>query len=395
MLLGVVVSLSAIAVVAVGAVGGFTASTATTKSATTVSGSSHLVGRWVVPRDETTAPVVPTPGGATNGIGSFNAISCPTSSKCVAVGGDGALNGVASTSVDGGAAWTQGAMDENEPELNAVDCESALDCVAVGDGAAVISTDGGETWSPSTVPTSNTTLLGVTCPSAAICVSVGVTPSSNGPFGGELLLSTDSGNTWSVPTLPNSFGALGSVDCPTAAFCVAVGSSIIVSTDGGKTWTRRTVAGGSGVLRSVSCLSVSKCVAVGANPTIAQELSASAYEDVTTDGGVLWSSVAMPSGSGTTNVISCSSVACVAAGSALNGTPAQVFTTTSGSNWAVDSSLANTATAFSSLSCYSATNCVFLGQDGTTPISVSTVSGAPTSTTPVASQVRVQKDVAR
>jgi hypothetical protein len=88
-------------------------------------------GAWVVPQGEANAPVVAVAGGAAIGSGSFNAVSCPTATECVAVGGDGNLNGVASTSTDGGSSWTQGILEQNLPDLNAIDCASASDCVAV------------------------------------------------------------------------------------------------------------------------------------------------------------------------------------------------------------------------------------------------------------------------
>lgn len=385
-----------LATAAVGASGGFTGpktSTITLRAATTPSTATHLLGQWVTPHDQTGAPTVPTAGGAIQGLGSFNGVSCPTSSDCIAVGGDGDLNGVVATSQDQGGAWTQGVLDENTPELNAVDCASVSICVAVGQGATVRSSDGGTTWTTSTIPTSNTTLISVSCPSASTCVSVGVSPSQNGPFAGQLLLSSDGGVTWSVPSLPNDIGALGSVDCPTSTFCVAVGASIVVSNDGGKTWALSTVSGGTGVLRSVSCESASTCVAVGGNPAVSEVANVSGYEVVTTDGGKDWVPASMPAGSGTVNTISCSSSACVAVGSAHGSSALQVLTTTAGSTWTSNTSFSTAGTAFSGLSCYASTNCVFVGLNGNQPVSVSTTGGS--TPIPVAAQVRTQKDEVR
>ena len=390
---GAIVVLASVSVAAVGSSGGFSGPTSSTKVEHTVpTGADHLLGRWITPRDESGAPIVATSGGAFDGLGSFNGVSCPTSNECGAVGGDGDLNAVASTSQDDGGTWTQGVLDQNEPELNAVDCESASICVAVGQGATVQSSDGGKTWTSSSIPTANTTLLGVSCPSSATCVSVGVSPSQNGPFSGQLLLSSDGGIAWSVPILPTNFWALGSVDCPTSSFCVAVGASIVVSNDGGKTWAARTVSGGTGVLRSVSCESATTCVAVGGNPAVSQGPGATGYEVVTTDGGARWEPTSMPSGSGTVNTVSCSSTACVAVGSAEDGYALRVLTTTSASTWSPDSSFGSPATAFSALSCYSSTSCVFVGQDGNQSVSVSTVGGVAVPVTP---QVRTQKDQVR
>lgn len=395
---GAIIIMASVSVAALGARGGSSSLGTSAKTSHTTNaptGTAHLVGRWIVPHDESGAPVVPTSGGAVEGLGSFNGVSCPTSSECVAVGGDGELNAVVSTSQDGGSTWTQGIIEQNEPELNAVDCESVSNCVAVGSGATVRTSDGGETWTSSSIPAVDTTLLGVTCPSTTMCVSVGVSPSQNGPYTGQLLLSSDGGITWSVPSLPATVGALGSVDCPTSSFCVAVGASILVSNDGGETWTESTVNGGTGVLRSVSCESATICVAIGGNPAVSQVADVMAYGIVTTDGGAQWETTSMPASTGTVNTVSCSGTACVAVGSAQGNSPVQVLTTTSGSTWTPDSSFGSPGTAFSGLSCYSSTSCVFVGQNGTQPVTVSTTGGVPVSSDPVTPQVRTQKDEVR
>jgi photosystem II stability/assembly factor-like uncharacterized protein len=392
---GAIVVVASVSVAAVGATGGFSSphgSVSGGRVVTERNSAAHVVGQWVTPHDQSGAPIVPSSGGAVLGLAGFNGVSCPTSSQCVAVGGDADLNGVVATSRNQGVAWTQGVLDKNEPELNAVDCENASNCVAVGQGATVHSSDGGQTWTSSTIPSANTTLLGVSCPSSTTCVSVGVSPSANGPFAGQLLLSSDGGVTWSAPSLPVNLGALGSVDCPTSSFCVAVGASIVVSDDGGKTWALSTVNGGTGVLRSVSCESATTCVAVGGNPAISQVSDAAAYEVVTTDGGQAWTPSSMPSGSGTVNTISCSTTACVAVGSAHKGASLQVLSTTAGATWVPNTSLSSVATAFSALSCYSSTNCVFVGQNGNQAVSVSTAGGVPV---PVGPQVRTPKDEVR
>ena len=357
---GLVASIATISVAAVDHSG---------KSSTTTGPSAPLptptsTTRWLVPHGETRAPVVPSSGGAAPGDGSFNAVSCPSATTCVAVGGDGGLNGVASTSKNAGSSWTQGTMEANEPELNAVDCSSVALCVAVGNGATVRSTDGGTTWSSHSIPTTNTSLLGVSCPSATLCVSVGVSPNANGPYIGQLLVSSDGGTSWTAPVLPDGVGALGSVDCPSVTFCVAVGASVLVSVDGGKTWTIRTVKGGTDALRSVSCSSATRCLAIGGNPAVAQDPGAAAFEVVTINGGATWSSFIMPAGSATLDVVACSSGAnCQAAGSSLSGGAAPVLITSDGgASWSSPTSPFSSASAISAVSCSSSTTCVFVGR---------------------------------
>ncbi len=154
--------------------------------------------RWTVPHDQVSAPVAPSGGGSG---GSLLGVSCVNAKVCVAVGSDGA-NGVAATTNDGGATWTQGALDANEPVLDAVDCFSTSQCVAVGQGASATSSDGGATWTSSSLPTKNTTLLGVDCPTSSLCVSAGISPGNDGPYAGQLLVSSDGGATWTVPQRP-------------------------------------------------------------------------------------------------------------------------------------------------------------------------------------------------
>lgn len=384
-----VLGVAALSVVTVGAVSGHNQPIAQRPS------PGRSVVTWVVPHDQGVAPVVPLSGGAASGLGSFNAISCPSATECVAVGADAKLGGVASTSNDGGSTWVQEKLDANEPQLDAVACFNVANCVAVGAGATVRTSDGGKTWSSSSIPTGNTTLLGVSCPNVTSCVAVGVSPGVDGPYVGQLLVSTDGGTTWSAPKLPVSPGALGSVDCPSSTFCVAVGASIVVSTDGGATWSTRTVNGGFGPLRSVACETKTTCVAVGANPGVVQDPTAAAFGVMTNDGGATWGSVSLPSGSGMLDVISCSSTTCVAVGSALNGAPATFLSSSTGATWTANQTLATSVSAVSALSCTSGTSCVYVGQNGKNPVSVPTLNGVATGTTPVSALVRHQKDVTR
>ena len=120
--------------------------------------------------------------------------------------------------------------------------------------------------------------------------------------------------------------------------------------------------------------------------------SAAAFEVVTSDGGEQWVPSSMPTGSGTVNTVSCSTTACVAVGSAHGGAALPVLSTTSGSSWTPDTALSASGSAFSGLSCYASTNCVFVGLNGNQPVSVSTGGGNPV---PVTAQVRAQKDEVR
>ena len=116
------------------------------------------------------APAVPTPGGASIGVGGFDAVTCPTATLCVAVGANANKSGVVATSSDGGLMWSSHSIPSGAPELDAVACANTEDCVAVGSDAALSTTDGGESWSTQALPSADSTLLGVTCTSTLLCV---------------------------------------------------------------------------------------------------------------------------------------------------------------------------------------------------------------------------------
>jgi photosystem II stability/assembly factor-like uncharacterized protein len=346
---------------------------------------SPSAGAWTVPANETDAPIVSTPGGASVSDGNFNAVSCQTANNCVAVGGDNNLVGVIATSTDGGSSWSQSSVASGEPELNAVTCSSSTTCVAVGNGAAVTSSDGGTTWTTNAIPTLNTTLLGVSCPSSTTCVSVGVSPGNDGPYDGQLLYSSDGGSTWTMPTLPNNVGALGSVDCPSATFCVAVGAQILVSNDGGQTWTAQFVDGGTGILRSVSCSSSTDCVAIGANPLGATDAQTAAFGIVTTDAGASWNPITMPSSSWSVDAISCANgLDCTIGGLSINSSTAPAWASTDGGQTWSSVSLPPEVSTIGAVSCQSESQCVIVGLQGSQPVSGSS-QGAQWTISPVPS----------
>jgi hypothetical protein len=111
---------------------------------------------------------------------------------------------------------------------------------------------------------------------------------------------------------------------------------------------------------------------------------------------VTWNSVAMPAGSATLDVLSCSSSTCEAAGSSYNGAPAPILTSANGGGtWTSLPSVASSVSAVSGVTCNSGTNCVFVGRSGKTPVAVTNTGGVVSGGTPVAAMVRTQKVVSR
>jgi len=208
-------------------------------------------------------------------------VSCASPSFCVAV--DGAP-GVWSWN---GSVWTPSPTLASGTVLDAVSCATTTSCLAVGSSSAAgqlqtfAAAYDGSSWSAAPgfapVPTVGG-LLGVSCPTASFCVAVGDGVSAGGADGA--LAETLTGATWSTafppvpaspPAAPPDY-ALHTVSCPGTTFCAAAGqftsgpngeSFVDVAT--GSTWTLAPTPGlaAGAELSSVSCATASSCVAVG------------------------------------------------------------------------------------------------------------------------------------
>jgi photosystem II stability/assembly factor-like uncharacterized protein len=103
-------------------------------------------------------------------------MSCASTSDCVAVS---AYQTAILTTTDGGSTWNSQTVPSGVTYLDAVSCGSTSTCVAVGPVAglsvppAIITTnDGGLTWTSQPVPNGVGSLQGASCASAG-CVAVG------------------------------------------------------------------------------------------------------------------------------------------------------------------------------------------------------------------------------
>jgi len=253
------------------------------------------------------------------------AISCPTTTFCVAVGWSG-NNRVPWSETWNGATWALDTSIAPPPMLNGnyelygVSCPSAAYCTAVGFadttvneiGYVVVSTDGGNTWSfvPGAGVNAFTTLNAVSCTSPTFCSAVG--GASLGEEGEITFAEQWNGTMWSVVPTPTSPvpGALESemlgVSCVSPASCAAVGYSVTTLLVGiqfvmgfnGRTWSAISaehVAGALNEVNGVSCAATSMCLTVGNSspgPTsatlalIGPTLAPEGYWVVGKDGGV-------------------------------------------------------------------------------------------------------------
>ena len=167
-------------------------------------------------------------------------ISCPSTTLCVGVDAVGDV--VSSIDPTGGdAAWSVASVDRNVGAPNtdtggttltrALSCPSTTLCVAVDAvGDAFVSTDptgGSGAWTGAYVDPGRTRgcttaglgcqppLVGVSCASTALCTAV--------DFSGDILTTTTPTATtpWTVTATSAQVGSLWALSCPTAGFCAA------------------------------------------------------------------------------------------------------------------------------------------------------------------------------
>jgi hypothetical protein len=313
--------------------------------------------------------------------------------------------GAATAPPAAGAAWTaqhvpMPAGGQNANAI-AVSCPSASDCVLVGGyGTASASpplAEGwtGHAWTVESVPVPagglNTSLVAVSCVSATQCMAVGGYIHGTGLGTQSQLSEQRAGGTWTAQTtfpLPagGTGGSLFGVSCVTASSCTAVGT---YSTAGGRvepmaehwnghTWALETVPVPDNTTRrtyltAIACASVDNCVAVGsysleAHPDVDKLLTA-------TWNGHAWAlaSAPLPAAAikgGDLDAISCPSAAdCTAVGLYWPANTLDSFTLAehwNGSTWAVQSTPSPGTThvlsdALTGVSCVSPSSCTAVG----------------------------------
>ena len=236
---------------------------------------------------------IPDPTGSTQS--QLQAVACPSSTRCQAVGYyNNSSNGVSTVAERwNGTTWalrTTPNPGTTQSDLQAVACPSTTDCEAVGyqdnsSGVFVTLAEdwNGTTWAVQTTPSPagapDSYLYGEACSSATSCEAVGYyVPSSQG--GSQMLAERWNGTTWALQTTPIPAGAIGStlneVACPSSTpDCEAVGAYSASSSPtvtlaerwNGTTWALQTTPNRTGVLDSelnaVACLSATDCEAVG------------------------------------------------------------------------------------------------------------------------------------
>jgi hypothetical protein len=223
------------------------------------------------------------------------AVSCPTSSSCTAVGvyETGAGDVAAMILTRSGGSWAVGAgqLPANatavSSDLSAVSCPSVSRCTAVGgytdasgdqDGMLLISSGG--SWAASEAPAPGNaasnpfeSLQRVSCPSASFCMATGY---YNEPSTSAGVILEWSAGKWTAeqatfPGQPGTLVGVTGVSCPSVSWCSVTGSSTddaVILTWSGSAWAavhpKDPANADDGIhLSGVSCAAPSSCISVG------------------------------------------------------------------------------------------------------------------------------------
>ena len=352
----------------------------------------------------------PNPSGAT--ATQFLAVSCTSSSFCVAVGSyEKSSDELPFSERWNGSSWTE-FLPQVEVEnvgaigakLEGVSCKSISFCLGVGSisyghaatgrrvgleftgGNWLMTESGGfqRTWALSDIPNApsptSSSQTDVSCPEFGFCIRVG---SAGGSDTSSSRIKKWNGAAWAAQAAPAPSGAsatrLMGVSCSSFTSCQAVGSyttsSEVVATLGltwnGTSWSLSSTPTPSGAksseLLSASCNSSTVCRAVGRYVD-----SEGAVQPLAVGwNGTSWTLQALPTPSGSTRTellgISCtSSTSCEAVGTYVSsGAEKTLVEAWNGTSWTVVSSpnpSASQASSLSSVSCASSSACLAVGR---------------------------------
>jgi hypothetical protein len=314
----------------------------------------------------------------------LQAVSCPSTSLCVAVdnvgGADATTDATAATPT-----WGPHEPMDATRTLNSISCVAGTTTCAAVDksGYVIVTADAGSsdpTWSRPDLIDSGNGLNSISCASTSLCAAT--------DNDGNAFTSTDpfaSSPTWHEQTGVDSPYNLNSVSCvttgPTTGYCVAVtsgGYAVITDdpADASPTWTPSAAAIAPADMTSVSCVSTTLCVAVD-NLGTAVETN----DPTDTSTPPLWSTAAPIDGTKTMFSISCTSAVCAAVDDEGNA----VVSTNAGDGpaswiWTTTPQQLPTDGVLFGASCVSSAVCVVVGTSEVGPQTF--FSTPPTATTP-------------
>ncbi|HEX9624839.1 MAG TPA: hypothetical protein VF979_10720 [Streptosporangiaceae bacterium] len=227
----------------------------------------------------------------------FNAVSCPTSTTCVAVGSGPTPVTTMASAVWNGSTWStpivqnpgSGSPMSAFPRLTGVSCTSATNCVTVGSGAQpgtggpfAERWTGGSSWkvlpvpdpttftfTPVSEPASPYGFAGVSCSAAANCIAVGGSGDAGALSSFASFAVGWNGQTWRVLPTGHVDGLMG-VSCGGPSHCLTTGGYLDpadVTRTLAQSWNGKSARLASphslgGVLGPVSCPSTTFCLTI-------------------------------------------------------------------------------------------------------------------------------------
>ena len=334
----------------------------------------------------------------------LSGVSCPAVKECLAVGSKlvGTFGNSSTPLAEtwNGTTWKAVTVplpaDGVTGDLDAVSCPTTTKCIAVGGYRGegypadfLVETWNGKTWSATSLPNPGSTLSaeleGISCPTASFCVAVG---EEGGSAGSAAVSETWNGSTWAPggggPVPAGAVGsALRSVSCSSATSCLEVGTyttatatSVLADSWNGKTGKLLPKAAGN-QFTGVSCTSPTHCIVVGntANPGDAPADVAGLADQWN---GTKWSATKLSwpkTGNSYLYGVSCTKAGpCATAGGEDMDLKAPGITgrarvaNWNGKAWTIanlPALNAGRADVFNAVSCPSATTCVAVGHYGT------------------------------
>ena len=343
------------------------------------------------------------------GVHSLQDVTCPTASRCWAVGStlasakDPSIAAVVASG-DGGRSWVVQVVPAGVTYLTDIACTGVRTCIAVGQagtagdgpGAVITTTNGGVTWTLQTVPAGTTDVTAVACTAGGHCTALA-------DIAGRVttLTSAGTGGAWVAGgALPATVSAATAESCTDAAHCWATGISpvdvghavgaVAATADSGATWALQTVPSGTGALQAISCTQLAgtgsstttspptstvSCTAVGTTATsFGGNRTGQGIVLTTSNGGAAWVPAVVTSTSADLLAVSCGAGPCVAVGTTVASAPQAgiIVLTRSGSAGASAWRRATTATValpLAGVSCLSLASCVVVGDSITAHLS--------------------------
>ena len=191
--------------------------------------------------------IVASPNPSGSSVSALNAVSCPTTGSCFAVGSRGSTSSKGLVEHWNGNSWgfllSPNRSSATSSTLYAIACPSARSCFAVGHFSrrgGIFDTQvehwNGTQWglmaAPDIAVSNNTSLTGIACPSTRSCFAVGYFLTPSPQIGGSVVEHWN-GSYWN--TMPRPDAGIGSdptlagVSCPATSNCFAVGNYLSFS----------------------------------------------------------------------------------------------------------------------------------------------------------------------